>query len=408
MVCNKCGENISEGSKFCNFCGSEIKSEANGSYCLSSDDKAKKDHNKLIIGIAAAIVLAIVTSIFYINLNPTKAAVRAIDRKNYAKMNDIYNKDIKGDIEKEKKVAEKVKSKLNSMVDEFKNNKLTYKEANNTLDEFTKLGLVDYEIAVAKKEITDLNDSRTSFIGAGEFENNGNYIRAIEEYNKVIEKDSKNYTNAKHKIEGLSNKYKEQVLTKAVEYEKEKDYKNAVSLINEALKVLPEDSDIKAKKKVFAELLEKQIAAEEKQKSEKAKNEQLISVEKTNILIQSNDCKSLYPDMFEVIIKNNSDKTIKSYRAAMLGWDKKGYPLKIKQNFLDNEGSYQLSGEADNVNVTKGSIYGKNRGWSLEEGHNISKTKAVIIEAEFYDDSTWENPYYKYFIDEFEGKPLEN
>ena len=189
---------------------------------------------------------------------------------------------------------------------------------------------------------------------------------------------------------------------------KNNDYKSTISLIDDALIILQDDGDLKSKKTIYSKLLEEQIAREEKEIAEKAKNEQLITVENTRILVQSTDYKTLYPDMFEVVIKNNSGKTIRSYKVSMLGWDSNGYPLKIKQSFLDNVGSYEFLGQADNVNVIDGKTFGKNSGWSLEEGHNISKTKAVVIEAEFYDDTIWENPYYEFFLKKFEGQPIGN
>lgn len=75
------------------------------------------------------------------------------------------------------------------------------------------------------------------------------------------------------------------------------------------------------------------------QEIEKYKNEQEVSVESAKIIEQDTIYKSLYPDMIEVVIKNNSNKTIKDYNVAVLAYDSNNYPLKIKPQFNFNGGS---------------------------------------------------------------------
>ena len=373
-----------------------------------SKHEYKKNKNKLMMGIISVILIVAIAAIYGISSNKTNTFLDALDDKNYDEAREVYNKEIRGDIEEEKKLTEKLEMKVDNIVGDFKANQISYDDAIKTLDEISNLGLLKNKTREAKRDISDIAESRAYFKRASEFEKSGDYINALEEYNNVIEIDTENYSNAQVKIEELSEVYKKEVLTKIEEFAENNDYKSAISLIDDALNIFPNDSNLVTKKRTYNELLQEQIAIEKAQEKEKAKNEQLITVESTRILIQSTEYKALYPDLYEVVIKNNSGKTIKSYKVSMLGWDKNGYPLKIKQNFLDDIGSYEFLGYADNVNVIDGATFGKNSGWSLEEGHNIAITKAVVIEAEFYDGTVWDNPYYKYFLDEFEGKPLEN
>lgn len=408
MFCKKCGNEILENSVFCNFCGHKIENGGEQTKDSLSDEPSKKKINKSIIGILTIIIIVIITTTFIINSNPSGAVINAINKDDYDKANNIYSGKIKGDKKQEKEFSEKLVLEIDKIANKYISNKITYDEAIDKIEKIADFGLVRSKTNEVKREINNLNDSRIAFDTAIEFEKSSNYIDAIAQYNKVIEDDSENYANAQRKISDLSEKYKADVLIKCEEYEKSHDYKSAISLINDASNILQDDSDLKSKKTIYSKLLEEQIAKEEKEAAIKAKNEQLITVESTRILVQSTDYKTLYPDMFEVVIKNNSGKTIRSYKVSMLGWDSNGYPLKIKQSFLDNVGSYEFLGQADNVNVIDGKTFGKNSGWRLEEGHNISKTKAVVIEAEFYDDTIWENPYYEFFLKEFEGQPIGN
>lgn len=406
MLCDKCKKSIPEESVFCNFCGHPIKSDINTSDDLSEVGNSTKRNKKLIYGVAAAILIITIVLMSFVNSNPTNKALQALSNKNFDKLNDIYNKDIKGNEENQREFSERIELKLDDILNDFKNKKLDFEEVNDSLDELLKFNILKSKVNDFKKVISDINDSRINFSSAVEFENQGDHAKSISRYKNVIDIDEDNYKIAKTKITDLSKEYKQDILVKIEEFEKKNDYNQALNLLSEATSILNKDNDIETKKIIITEKHEKQIELERKEKAEKAKNEQIIVVDKTGILIQSTSHKTLYPDMFEVVIKNNAEETIKYYEVAMLGWDKNGYPLKIKQSFLDSDGSYQFFGKADNVNVIKGNTFGKNTGWSLEEGHNISNTKAIVIEAEFYDGSVWKNPYYEFFLEKYEGKPL--
>ena len=101
--------------------------------------------------------------------------------------------------------------------------------------------------------------------------------------------------------------------------------------------------------------------------------------------------------MIEVIIKNNSSKTIKDYEVAVLAYDTNNYPLEIKPKYNYSGGGFEFTGKADNVNVVAGATRGKDYGWELDASHGLS----------YYDGSTWENPYYSYWIEQYKEKPLQ-
>lgn len=411
MYCKKCGKEIPKDSLFCSFCGYKIED----SLSEKKENKDKegpikkplKKSKKLIVGILVLVIIAASTVIYSFSSNPINSVIKALENENYEEARKVYREEVIGDDEAKESISEKLLVNIDEIVESFKAKEITDEESIDKLDGIAKIGILKMETTEAKREVSNLAESRVKYASALKLEESGDYVNALADFNKVIETDRENYSNAQAKIKDLSEVYKENILLQIEELGKGEKYKDALSLINEALRIIPKDSDLEAKKTSYTELEKEQKEIVRAKEIEKAKSEQIIIVEGTKILVQSADYKALYPDMFEVIFKNNSGKTIESYEVSMLGWDKKGYPLKIKQNFLDNSGSYEFRGSADNVNVVDGATYGKNYGWQLQENHNIVTTKAVVKEASFYDGSTWTNPYYRHFMNEYRGEVID-
>jgi len=140
---------------------------------------------------------------------------------------------------------------------------------------------------------------------------------------------------------------------------------------------------------------------------ENAEKQQLVIVERAQIAAQTDDdyYKGLYPDMIQAILLNKSDKTIKNFKVSALGYDSNGLPVKIKLQFGFSE-AFELSGLAENVNILPDETYGEDYGWGLHESHRISTVLACVKEVEFYDGTTWVNPYYEFWLEEHLEKPL--
>ena len=134
--------------------------------------------------------------------------------------------------------------------------------------------------------------------------------------------------------------------------------------------------------------------------------DKLVSVESARIVEQSDQYKALYPDMIEVVIKNNSDETIRNYTVGILDFDKNGYPVKIEGRFDFSGGSYEILGSADDASILPGETGGKNYGWALSDPHNIHYVLARVNEVTFYDGKTWRNPNYNSWRNQYIEKPL--
>lgn len=131
-----------------------------------------------------------------------------------------------------------------------------------------------------------------------------------------------------------------------------------------------------------------------------------VPVIKTKYLVQDDKYKSLYPDMLQAVIKNNTELDIKDVVVAFVAWDKNNLPVKIKGNIDFSDGEYINKVNYSDVNLIPDSEFGKSSGYSLDKNNKIETFKAIVVSYEAFDGSTWRNPYYSYFEDLYGGKKL--
>lgn len=395
MYCNKCGNEIPDGSVFCNKCGSKIITGANEDVF----SRLKKLNSKLLVfGLAGVLIIGVIIAIVIFFNNPISKFKGAIKDNKYIEASKIYNEKIKGNTSNENEIISFLKSKIENIKKDFSENKLEYNAAISQLDTIEKTGLVLSEVSSAKSEINSLNDSRTAFKKGKEFLNSKNYKEALSELKKVIKEDE-NYDKAQEFISSSIKDYKTVILGEAETAANSNDYDKALTLLNEALILIPNDSDISAKKAIYEKLNEEKKAAERKKKMEELKNNQEVSVE--NIRTFTDWLDDLY---ISVTVKNNTNKVVKKYIVGWMGFDKDGYP--VKTGWLSPD--FLKEGVAE-ANIQPGKTYGSDSGWQLTGGYETTNAKhflACVKEVEYYDGSKWVNPYYDYWVEEYKEKPL--
>ncbi|MDO5557769.1 MAG: DUF5780 domain-containing protein [Clostridia bacterium] len=351
----------------------------------------------MIISIIIIFSIASVGIIKYLN-NPLNQFINNIRNDNITKLGDNYNSITKyNDRKKANKYFQKYISDIIYLYIDNINN---YEETKEIINRFEKINGLSTFIKDASKNLEDVKLSKEAFDTATKFELENNVLDAMIEYKKVTTIDSKNYEYAQKFISTNMNSLKEKTLNDIDSLVLSNDYISAKELITKLIEIFSNDQNIMKKSE---EILNKA----KEQEIKKYKNEQEIEVVSASIAIQSDKYKSLYPDMMVAIIKNNSNKTIKNYTVSILAYDINNYPLKIKESFSFSDAKYEFIGIGENENILPGATSKDNKGWKLDENHNISKIVAIVKSADYYDGTSWENPYYQYWIEMYKEKQLQ-
>lgn len=126
------------------------------------------------------------------------------------------------------------------------------------------------------------------------------------------------------------------------------------------------------------------------------------------LTVQSAEYKSLYPDLFQAILVNNTKHDIKNVVIAFVAWDENNLPLLIKSQFDFNAATYVIRASYSGVNMVPGSTFGEKAGVKLDESvKGVATVKAVVASYETFDGETWTNPHYDAFIEQYAGKKLQ-
>ena len=135
---------------------------------------------------------------------------------------------------------------------------------------------------------------------------------------------------------------------------------------------------------------------------------QKLRVIETNYKVQDERYKSLYPDMLQAVIQNDTPYDIKNAVVAFVAWDENNLPIKIKGSIDFSEGSYITRVNYSDINLVPGADLGRNSGYEIDEDLNIATFKAIVVSYEAFTGETWENPYFDEWCKLYEGVKLTN
>lgn len=355
------------------------------------DNKTKKFLNKKTIIIMCILIVAVICTVIFFrfynsNINKFK---RSLDDYNIDELKEIYISTTSYD--ERKKIESIFEEKLNTIVIQFTSNEKNYEDTYSELEKYNEFSNLQNKITKAKEQLVKIKNSKDNYSKGQNAQKNNNMYEAIENYSKVIELDNENYKMSQKYINDNKNTLKNNMLIEIDELINNGDYINANLKLELLQNIFTNDTDIESKVALIKDKAKQQ-------EIEKYKNEQEVTV------VSATTHKEWYSDTISgitVIVQNNTQKVVKSYVISILAYDSAGYPLKIEYN------NYERLVEYEGANIQPGATHGKDKYGSISyEEENISSALACVKEVEYYDGTTWENPYYEYWLEQYKEKPL--
>lgn len=378
MVCKHCGKELREDDKFCPGCGAKIETgentaeqeqsvepveEANtGAASETATESAEQDvqeaetdavtqtiedtapivqssvtesskgksHKGVIIGVIAAVVVcAAIAAVVLWPKDPVKEYLSRFSENNSTEAMEIYNEQIAGDEELVATLTQTQDAEMDAIYSSYQSKQIGYDEAGEELQQYLEYDPSSAYAKEIQEKIDTLNDDRTAYSKAVASEESGNLEVAIKQYKKISE-SGENYDAAQEKITALSEELKDKYVNEAAEHAADKDYKVAISKINQAISSCGTSDELE---KLLAEYT-------------KAQEEKYAKVVMTNMVSHEADYSSwiFQPYIaFTFEITNYGDKAIKGIEGVVTFNDLFG--KEIKQCECDFSGHTIAAGE---------------------------------------------------------------
>lgn len=270
MWCEKCGKELAENARFCAGCGTPVIQNAERAAGqeqvpdpapMPAPEKAKVPKSKepmskgkkiTLAVLGGVLVLAIAAAALFANryFSPEQKLLRALDEEDYDTALKIYDEELEG--EESDALANKLTERLAKVREDFTSGAIDYNTAKLELSAVRNMNLPEIADFLSETEtyVNSLNGSRTAFSTAETMLASGNYTGALEQYAQVLEIDE-NYETALSRSKEAADAYCQEALSKADAYAQEELYSDAISVLSQALAVLPDDALLTEKRCIY-------------------------------------------------------------------------------------------------------------------------------------------------------------
>ena len=202
----------------------------------------------LILVLAAVLVVASVAGGLYMKWynSPEQQYQRALESGDNAQVDKIINE--YEELRDSDTVADTLNTRLDELQRSFMEQTIDYSAAIAEVNRIQNQGVTGTQekLSTVRSYIESLNASRTAYATAESFFSSENYAEAIAQYQKVTDIDP-NYSNAAAKIEACYNKDRDKTLAEAEALTVAGSYESAISMLESALSILPNDAKIQEK-----------------------------------------------------------------------------------------------------------------------------------------------------------------
>lgn len=243
MFCEKCGQEIKEGAKFCLKCGNPIQIVKVAEEEKKKLSKKNKKTGKKIIRI---ILIAIIFGGTMAWLQSPNRIYYHLSHGNSDKANEIYEKRYSDFTDDEGKLRELIEKGIDENYQLYFAEEIDAEQALEYLDKIEELNEEESDILVKtkKQEIQKLIDSRRAYTWGAENIEEEEYKAAIVNFGAVMESDSY-YEKANEGKRIAEDRLKAQVINNINTYRKNEEYDKAVEELQQVEVFLVDDTELK-------------------------------------------------------------------------------------------------------------------------------------------------------------------
>lgn len=265
MLCERCGNYIKDGERFCPKCGTvqeKFMPDMSGYYMPTQGyeqpapempngiaaQNTKKERKKMskgkkakIICIAVAVfILALIFSAVTVYFtSPAYKVYKDLEDGNYKSAVREFSQNVDDDFFQEILIKIALDNYAEKTVQKYKDGKIDFEEACKILEALKEMKFE--QVPELLDEINSANDVKETLDQADKFYDDGDFENAIKEYSKIPE-NSENYSEALKKLNELYPKYVQKIKEEAELLISNGEYQQALSLINIAFGIVPSNN----------------------------------------------------------------------------------------------------------------------------------------------------------------------
>lgn len=275
--CPECNKEISDQVTNCPNCGYPLKK------------KQSKAGKRIIIAVSVIVLVILVSVLIFVaNLflnSNEKKAIRYFQEGQLEEFQSIKPKMKSEETDNFSKFLEK---EVENIWNKYLKKEIDFQAATEQLEQLIKYSdtkhVTNYNDTM--KRLKELDLSRTAFKEAAEAESDKNFRSAYNNYAKVI-KDDDNYDEAQSKMNAMEEALVDEYKKSAEEFAKQDNYTKALGDINKALKIIPDNQDLKDIKVQY-------ISKKEEQDRERERAEREAALLTDGKVIESKEIQATY------------------------------------------------------------------------------------------------------------------
>lgn len=297
--CPSCGAELKDSATFCFVCGVPVGGGA------ISDKEAEKMRREMALEnhvsekshvgrtiVAAFFVALFILIVGYAWLSPGLDTLHKIRMGDVSQAEKTYKSKVNGTVLEMFTVRTLAPATADLILKDYNRERIGYVKAEDELGLLKKLEYPANKTESRLDSLAAMETSKRGWVRGEKLDKAGQYEKAMTSYAMVDEEDV-HYKTAQSRAETTATKYKKQILKETEDLKTGKDYEQAISVLEAAKKVLPQDQDfsdrLSALKQQYSSILKSETLSTARRYIQKGYYKQAMEMAKQALTYNPND-----------------------------------------------------------------------------------------------------------------------